>query len=114
MGPEGQRMKQTGECFSCAFWELRAEVGCPTVIDNYVFTPGPRDKPWTDGGQGHGMSGRKFVIEYFDGRIITTYDLWGGGEIPERYRKRIPNTAKFLGGASIEKVGETTCFNPSK
>ena len=104
-GSEGARMARTGECFTCAFWEIRATRGCETVIDGWTYYPGNRDRPWSDGGAGHGMSGRRFEIEYFDGRRIVTYDLWSGGEVPKRFRHRFSDTARFVGGASREKVG---------
>lgn len=93
-GQEWNRMQRDNLCFHCAFWELRAEAGCPTVIDGCTYTPGTRTT-----GEWRGMGGRKFDIEYFDGRVITTYDLWCGGVIPERWRERLPNTARFINGA---------------
>lgn len=97
-----------GICFTCAHWEVAAQEGCPTVINHMVYTPGTRTT-----GEFRGMGGRRFDIEYFDGRKITTVDLWCGGEIPERWRDRIPNTARFAGGAKAVKVGDITCFNES-
>jgi hypothetical protein len=102
MGSEGKRMEADGICFSCAFWSDRAEKGCPTVIDGWVYTPGTRTT-----GEFRGMAGRRFDIEYFDGRKVTTFDLWSGGEIPERFRDRIPDTARFVNGAKRSNVGGT-------
>ena len=99
--------EQHGYCFLCAFWENRARSHPRTVIDGYVYTPGTRTK-----GRFRGMAGRRFDIEYFDGTRITTRDLWGGGEVPEAFRDRIPDTARFLGAERV-KVGETTCWNAS-
>jgi hypothetical protein len=109
MGSEGKRMEADGICFSCAFWSDRAEKGCPTVIDGWVYTPGTRTT-----GEFRGMAGRRFDIEYFDGRKVTTFDLWSGGEIPERFRDRIPDTARFVNGAKRSNVGGTNCWNPSR
>lgn len=109
MGDEGARMKRTGECFTCAFWGNRADKGCATVIDGATYSPGNGRK----GDRYNGMAGRRFDIEYFDGRRITTYDLWYGGVIPDTFRARLPDTARFLGEAERTLAGETTCFNPS-
>ncbi len=111
-GAEGKLAKELGTCFTCAFWEIRARKGCNTVINGYIYSPGNGTT-----GPHRGMAGRRFDIEYFAGvnagKTITTFDLWGGGEIPERFRERLPDTAKFLGGATKAQVGDITCFNPS-
>lgn len=107
-GEVGQRMKITSECFNCAFWEIRADEGCPTVIDHCVYTPGTRTT-----GDYRGMAGRRFDIRYFDGREIATVDLWSGGVIPERWRERLPNTAEFINGAKRCDAGGTVCWNES-
>jgi hypothetical protein len=106
---EKTRMDRDGLCFGCAFWELRAEKGCPTVIDGCTYTPGTRTS-----GEFRGCGGRRFDIEYFDGRRVTTFDLWVGGVIPERWRNRIPDTARFLNGAERVQVGDTICFQESR
>lgn len=106
-------MRELNVCFVCAFWELRVRAGAPTVIDGHVYTPGPRTS-------GHflGMAGRRFDIEYLEsskwpGRRITTFDLWSSGKIPGAFRERLPDTARFLHGASKSEVGDTTCWSPS-
>lgn len=98
-------------CFTCAFWINKSEKKQDCVIENRVYGPGNGLPPQ----QFLGMGGRRFDIEYFDGRKVTTFDLWSAGDIPEAFRDRIPDTAKFREpertGARV--VGETTCFNPS-
>jgi hypothetical protein len=117
MCAEGERMKKTGECFTCAFWELRCERGCPVVIDHWVYGIGKEPSPLSisrHGGGALGMGGRRFDIEFtagpHTGKRCTTHNLWSGGEIPERYRHRLPNTARFVGGTR-EKAGDTTCWD---
>lgn len=99
-----------GVCFICAFWRVRIAKKHDTVIAGYIYSVGNRP----NGGRTNGMAGRRFDIEYFDGRTVTTYDLWAGSEVPERYRAQIPDTARFVGGAERVKVGETVCWNPSR
>lgn len=107
--PEKKRMDRDGLCFECAFWSLRAESENPTVINGCFYTPGNRTS-----GSMRGMAGRRFDIEYIkDGRRITTFDLWSGGQIPEDWRDKIPDTARFLGGASDHDVGGTLCWDGS-
>ena len=111
-GDVGVRMKEAKECFNCAFWEIRATKTNPVVIDHYVYSIGTEPKPGRRNSDFLGMAGRRFDIEFFDGRRVTTHNLWGGGLIPERFRDRIPNTARFIGG-SREKSGNITCWNPA-
>jgi hypothetical protein len=107
---EKNAMDAHGVCFTCAFWRVQVEKKHETVIDGRIYGVGDRPK----GGRHNGMAGRRFDIEYFDGRKVTTYDLWAGGDVPERYADQIPNTARFLGGAGAVKVGETVYWNPSR
>lgn len=86
-----------GVCFTCAYWRVAVARKHDTVIAGRIYSVGDVKKPPN---QPHaGMAGRRFDIEYFDGRVVTTHDLWSGSEVPERYRQRIPDTARFLGGA---------------
>ena len=110
MGNVGIRMKETNECYDCAFWETSARQSHPVVIDHYVYSIGAEPKPGRRNSDFLGMGGRRFDIEFFDGRRVTTHNLWAGGLIPERFRDRIPNTARFIGG-SREKVGNIICWN---
>lgn len=43
-----------------------------------------------------GFSGQHFTIEYFDGRIVETDDLWLNGTIDPEWKDQFPNNAKFL------------------
>ena len=95
-------------CFKCNFWREFADttkLETATIISGRVYDPG------SDNPHGQGMAGRRFDIEYIDpsvyaGQRITTNDLWSGDEIPERYRDKFPDTAKFLGGAEFSKIGD--------
>lgn len=103
-------MTAKGVCFTCAFWEVRVSQQHGTVIDGRIYTVGNRPA----GSPHNGMAGRRFDIEYFDGRRVTTHDLWAGGEIPERLRSQIPDTARFLGGAGFVRIGDGGAWNPSR
>lgn len=88
-------------CFDCLFWfnHARAYTNRATVIDGSIYTPGDRVS-----GPFRGMGGRRFDIEYlgnsaYAGKRVTTYDLWGGGKMPDHVRKHMPDTAQFLNGA---------------
>jgi hypothetical protein len=95
--PTRSRMITKQVCFTCDFW-----LG---LIDNKGLTPENRFII-----EGHhyvalpndphplamrGFSGRRFEIKTDDGRTIVTNNLWHQGEIPERFRDRLPNNAVF-------------------
>jgi len=40
-----------------------------------------------------GFGGALFIIEFFDGRVVRTTNLWENGVIPPRYR--VPDNARF-------------------
>lgn len=109
--PEKKLIDSEGVCFTCAYWRVQLQKPHQLVIAGRIYSEGNTRKP--PNSPHSGMAGRRFDIEYFDGRRVTTHDLWAGGEVPERYRHLIPDTARFLGGAKAVKVGDTTCWNPS-
>lgn len=109
--PEKALMDADGICFGCAFWRVKADTTHDTVIAGRIYSVGDINRP---SGPHNGMAGRRFDIEYFDGRRVTTHDLWCGGEVPEKYKARIPDTARFLGGAGFVKIGDGGAWNCSQ
>ncbi|MFB8071104.1 hypothetical protein [Streptomyces californicus] len=57
------------------------------VVDGQHYSIGP--------GASGGFGGRRFDIEFFDGRRVTTHDLWSQGTIPPKHRERYPDNARF-------------------
>lgn len=43
-----------------------------------------------------GFGGRRWEIEFHDGRRVTTHDLWYQGVIPPKWRDRYPDNARFV------------------
>lgn len=43
-----------------------------------------------------GFDGAKHTIQFNDGRIVETDNLWTQGAIPEKYREALPDNAKFI------------------
>lgn len=62
------------------------------VVDGRHYLIGD-DKP----GGFKGYGGSRFEIAFFDGRKVTTRDLWHQGTIPPKWRERFPNNARFAG-----------------
>lgn len=84
---------EKGLCFSCNIWTERYENFSEEhlVIDNTFYTLGEENaKDYF-----RGFGGAKFLIKRGN-EIITTTNLWCGGDIPERFKTILPNTAKFI------------------
>ena len=83
-------------CWECAYWTgiindryTQVDVDVIDVDDCHVVVNGAcyyigQETGGTGIGCGHG--GRKFTVSFFDGRIVTTTNLWCQGIIPERFR----------------------------
>lgn len=92
-------------CFDCRFWmekvawaatDMRAHDGLVARMDgrHYVVHP---DLPARDRDCA-GMAGRPFHIRWTSGPLAglkgVTRNLWFQGEIPERFRDRLPDNAE--------------------
>ena len=81
-------------CFYCSFWEEKVRIkGDPnqTIVNGEHYMVGS-----STNGPIRGFGGADFSIEYFDGRRIECNNLWHQGEIPEHFRNRLPDNAKFV------------------
>jgi hypothetical protein len=83
-------------CFDCSFWLRKIDytedlADRRVVIDgnHYMISEVKSTYP-------RGFNGELFIIQFFDGRIIKTNNLWSQGSIPERFRKMLPDNAIFL------------------
>lgn len=85
----------SSDCFHKHFWkEIIAEKECHIVIDGKCYCDGGNvesPSPYTF----LGFAGRKFWIRFFDGKKLTTNNLWYQGEIPDEFRDQLPDTAEF-------------------
>lgn len=90
-----------GLCLTCQLWLM--EIWFKTqkflygrhVINGHLYMSGRR-APEDANKQFLGFAGREFVIETFAGERVETNNLSYLGEIPERFRDRLPDDAKFL------------------
>jgi len=84
------------ECFDCNFWTCLIEKGNNIVIRSgdeiHHYAIGPEKVP----GIINGFAGRWHIIEFSNGRVEKTCDLWHNGEIPRRFWDRLPINAKFI------------------
>jgi len=87
-------MREDGECFECALWRERLSLlGNPNtaIIDGTMYTIGDEDDP----SPFRGFGGDKFVINFKDGRKVTTTNLWCGGHISKHWKSQFPDNADF-------------------
>ena len=102
-------VKEHGECSECSLWRERLSlVGNPDVaiIDGTLYTIGDENDP----SPFRGFCGDKFVINFKDGRQITTTNLWCGGHISDAWKSKFPNNADF--DWQWKKVGNCNCLVP--
>ena len=84
-------------CFNCSFWLEKIDMDPvdkreQTIINGVHMMACPS----TDG-PFQGMGGRQHIFEYFDdGRMVFCDNVWYQGEIPERFRDRLPDNARVV------------------
>ena len=95
-------------CFSCDFWRERYEYdqshpGEGLVIDgtHYYIEDENSNSAF------RGFGGAKFIIQYNDGRVVKTTNLWCQGEVPPEWRDKFPDNAKFLPEKKWKKINGT-------
>lgn len=92
-------------CFTCNFWDERLEHISDlnvAVVDGHWYAYGAENESFK------GFAGRKFVIRFNSGRVVTTTNLWHGGEIAENFRNRMPDNAVFETGQRWAKCADGT------
>jgi hypothetical protein len=82
-------------CHSCVFWleKIETPIKGRAIINGTHYVAHPRSGSPSDV---LGFGGREHTIYWFDGRTMSTNDLWYQGEIPERFRDRLPDDAEFV------------------
>lgn len=92
-----KQLKEFQHCFYCDIYRERILYRSEhpekvAVIDGVIYTIGDREEP----GDFNGYAGRRFCIQFDDGRVVETCDLWCGGKIKERFLDRFPDNAVFV------------------
>jgi hypothetical protein len=84
-------------CHDCNYWQERLDGlagGRVAIIDARAYFI-DEDKP--AGYQGFlGFGGSRHDIAFKDGRTVTTKNLWFNGDVPEHWRARLPDNARFV------------------
>lgn len=90
----GAALRERSLCFMDDFWfKAHADylAGARLVVSGQSYSIASERAA---GSRGHG--GRCFRIQYPDGRVVESTNVWTQGSIPERWRDRMPDTAIFL------------------
>lgn len=89
-------MRKHHVCFTCAVWMDKIQnpsVGQEIINGHYYIVHPFARRP-------HnivlGFGGHEFYIRRFDGTLIKSNNVWHQGEIPEHFRRELPDTADFL------------------
>ncbi len=80
----------SSECLHKDFWDTVLDETA-VIVNGHCFHIWPDGK--TDCGfLGHG--GSEFKIQFNDGRVVVTHNLWHNGEVPKD--RNIQDNAKFI------------------
>lgn len=95
-----QQLIERNLCFNCNFWHdklIKYESNDPRVfvIEGVMYY---RSNDEIDRGQFRGHGGRGFKIQKLDDEdeIIVTNNLWCNGDVPEHFKDKIKDNAKFI------------------
>ena len=93
----------SGLCFDCSFWENlitkaeQRESGSIRIDGHHYYVD--LKNPIKGGIPSHrGFAGRSWNIRFRDGATVRTDNLWYQGQIPERFKDRLPDNADFVFG----------------
>lgn len=94
----GALMRRLRFCSNCCFWRNRALVGFRQP-DTHITVAGVCyfiDRE--NGGESfRGFGGARHRIRFLKtGRVVESTNLWFNGQVPERWRNFLPDTAEFL------------------
>lgn len=94
-------------CYTCRYWREKGEWaangdrvidpsgimdGAPIArVDGQHFILKPYDQ--TGDPQWLGFRGCEMTFRFSDGREVVSNDVWSQGEIPTRFRERLPDNA---------------------
>lgn len=87
-----QHESQIGDlCHECDYWIRQINI----KPENRVVVKGVHFRI-SKSETFKGFGGRVVLIAFKDGRTITTNNLWCQGDIPERFRRYLPDNAEIV------------------
>ena len=94
-----EQLRDRQMCHTDNFWLEKARLAVdPGYKNRVVRVNGSHYMIGDEGGTKsfRGFGGHEFVIEFYDGRVVTSTNLWSQGEIPLAWRNIMPNNARFV------------------
>ena len=96
-------MRKEQLCFTCAFWKDKIAHPHPDreIINgsHYVF------HKWLSKPQHfQGFGGKTMYILKNDGTVKRSNNVWFQGDIPDKFKPQLPDTAKFITKAAYYKT----------
>lgn len=88
-----QAMGNNQTCFDCQFWIEKIGI---KDRSNVVRADGGHYIIGDESETIKGFGGHEFIIQFNDGRRVTTTNLWFQGEIPPGFKEELPDNAVFL------------------
>ena len=93
-------------CFDCSFWLGKTDYYSDYMANHQVIINGEHFMLGETDSFVRGFGGRRFMIQFFGGRIIETNNLHGQGPIPKRFRSVLPDNAVFLPAEKMKSKTE--------
>jgi hypothetical protein len=112
--PTRDRMVSNQTCFTCMYWEERAErlafnasrqwpdmVAVTSEKGPMVYAIAGELPRFS--GLGRGYGGSEFIIEFDDGRRMASSNMWSGQEVPKLWQNdpRFKPTARLLARSEV-------------
>jgi hypothetical protein len=98
--PTATQMIELRLCFNCLFWTEKIALAFGPDAHRIARIEGKHYSVGAKHPRGYrgflGFGGSHFVIEWDDGRREETRNLWSQGPIPDRFRSRLPDNARFV------------------
>lgn len=102
-----------GICLGCMHWlEIVEHRHLHCVIDGWAYRP-KADRPDVrrlTGGWGLGAGGTESLIVLADGTLLRCNNMWHRGQVPEIFRRRLPDDARFATKDERENLDWTSAI----
>lgn len=91
--PHRERLLSVGVCDYCdrwiENWQMRDDPKVARIgYQHYIIGPAHQKTK--------GMGGHRSAIQFDDGRLVLTDNLWHQGRIPIAFAEALPNNARFV------------------
>lgn len=102
-----EELARRGICLNCLHWlEVVEARSLHCVIDGFAYRPKADDPDLRrrTGGWGLGGGGTEHRIVLEDGTLLRCNNMWHRGEVPDLFRDRLPDDARFATAEERESL----------